>query len=84
MTGRCVFRFHPERARFSLASLHPGETLDGVRAATGFDFDAAGEVPATPPPTAAELALLRGPVAAQMAETYPEFCARVWGVEHAP
>jgi len=79
VTGRCVFRFHPERARFALASLHPGETVDSIRAATGFAFDAEGEIPATPDPTEAELTLLRGPVRAEMLETYPEFCARVWG-----
>jgi glutaconate CoA-transferase subunit B len=79
VTGRCVFRFHPDRARFSLESLHPGETIDGVRAATGFDFDAAAEVPLTPDPSPAELALLRGPVCDEMLETYPEFCARVFG-----
>lgn len=83
VTGRCVFRFHPERARFSLASVHPGETVAGVREATGFDFEAEGDVLETPAPTERELALLRGPVAAQMAETYPEFCARVWGRSQA-
>ena len=42
VTGRCVFRFDPARARFSLESLHPGETLEGVRAATGFDVRRGG------------------------------------------
>jgi glutaconate CoA-transferase subunit B len=80
VTGRCVFRFDPARARFSLASLHPGETLEGVRAATGFAFDVAGEgVGETPGPTDEELALLRGPVCEEMLPTYPEFCARVFG-----
>jgi glutaconate CoA-transferase subunit B len=79
MTGRCVFRFDPGRARFSLESLHPGETLEGVRAATGFDFDAGRSVPETPDATEEELALLRGPVCDEMLETYPEFCARVFG-----
>lgn len=79
VTGRCVFRFHPERARFSLQSLHPGETVESVREATGFAFDAEGEIPATPDPSEAELALLRGTVCDEMAETYPEFCRRVWG-----
>lgn len=78
VTGRCVFRFHPDRARFSLASLHPGETVDSVRAATGFAFDAEGEIPATADPTEAELTLLRGQVCDEMVETYPEFCRRVW------
>ena len=79
VTGRCVFRFDPGRARFSLESLHPGETVDGVRAATGFEFDAGGGVPETPEPTDEELALLRGPVCDEMLPTYPEFCARVFG-----
>jgi glutaconate CoA-transferase subunit B len=79
VTGRCVFRFHPERARFSLASVHPGESVESVRAMTGFAFDLEGEAPQTPAPTEAELALLRGPVCDEMLETYPEFCARVFG-----
>ncbi|PZW38942.1 glutaconate CoA-transferase subunit B [Humitalea rosea] len=78
VTGRCVFSFDAERGRFRLQSLHPGETAAGVRAATGFDYDEATEVPGTPDPTEADLALLRGPIRAEMMETYPAFCARVF------
>jgi len=77
VTGRCVFTF--AAGRFALASLHPGETADGVRAATGFDYDAPPAPATTADPTGAELALLRGPVRARMLSTYPAFCARVWG-----
>ena len=83
VTGRCVFRFHPDRARFSLESVHPGETVESVRDATGFAFDVTGDVPFTPDPTAEELALLRGPICDEMMETYPEFCARVFGRKQA-
>jgi glutaconate CoA-transferase subunit B len=83
VTGRCVFRFHPDRARFSLESVHPGETVESVRDATGFAFDVTGDVPFTPDPTAEELALLRGPICDEMLETYPEFCARVFGRKQA-
>ncbi len=79
VTGRCVFRFDAARARFALDSTHPGESVASIRAATGFDFDAADDVPQTPDPTEQELALLRGPVCDEMLETYPDFCARVWG-----
>jgi len=82
VTGRCVFSFDPRAARFTLASLHPGETAASVRAATGFDYDG-GDAPMTPNPAAEELALLRGPVCAEMRDTYPEFCARVWDREAA-
>ncbi len=78
VTGRCVFRFDAARGRFALASVHPGETVESIRANTGFAFDAGDDVPATPDPTETELALLRGPVRAEMVETYPDFCARVW------
>ena len=52
--------------------------MAGIRADTGFAFDVAAEVAVTADPTGGELALLRGPVRAEMLETYPEFCARVW------
>ena len=83
VTGRCVFRFHPDRARFSLESVHPGETVQSVRDATGFAFDVTGDVPYTPDPSVEELALLRGPICDEMLETYPEFCARVFGRKQA-
>ncbi len=81
VTARAVFRFDPTPARFTLASVQPGETAETIRAATGFDYNAPAVVPATPDPTPAELALLRGPVCEEMAETYPEFCRRVFGRE---
>ncbi len=78
VTNRCVFGFHPAQGRFTLDSLHPGETVQSVRENTGFEFDALADIPATAAPTSQELDLLRGAVAAEMLETYPEFCARVW------
>lgn len=83
VTGRCVFAFHPDRGRFSLASVHPGETVESVKAMTGFTFDIDGDVPETPAPTEEELALLRGPVCDEMMETYPEFCSRVFDRKQA-
>ena len=80
VTGRCVFRFDAAKeggARFTLASRHPGETAESIRAETGFDYDES-DTPETADPSPDELALLRGPVRAEMVETYPEFCARVW------
>ncbi|MBV8094666.1 MAG: CoA synthetase [Acetobacteraceae bacterium] len=79
VTGRCVFKFDPARARFSLASCHPGESPESIRQATGFGYDALPEVPLTPDPSPEELGALRGPVCEAMLETYPNFCRRVWG-----
>ena len=78
LTGKALFSWQKERRRFRLESTHDGED---VRAITGFDFDAPAVVPRTPPPSDAELARLRGPVAREMAANYPEFARRLWGVE---
>jgi glutaconate CoA-transferase subunit B len=80
VTGRCVFSFDRTAARFRLETVHPGETVEGIRANTGFEFDLADPVEQTPEPDAAALALLRGEVGRAIAETYPAFAARVLGI----
>ena len=79
VTGRCVFAFDKQRKRFRLASVHPGHSADEVAEMTGFDFDRPDTVGETPPPDADTLALIRGQVADEIAETYPAFAARVFG-----
>ena len=83
MTGRCVFRFDCRRRRFRLASVHPGHTVEEIARHTGFAYDTPDEVPATPPPEPETLALIRGRIGAEIAETYPAFAARVLGVSAA-
>lgn len=73
VTPLCVFEFDRGRGRFRLRSLHPGVGLEEVAARTGFEFDIPESVPTTPEPTPEQLELLRGPVAADLAEVYPEF-----------
>jgi glutaconate CoA-transferase, subunit B len=77
VTGKALFRWQPDRRRFRLDSVHPGQSAAGVREATGFDYDA-GAVGGTPAPSATELELLRGPVARELALDYAEFVHRVW------
>lgn len=84
VTPFCLFTFDQAKRRFTLASTHPGVTTGQVRAATGFDFDAPGKVPETIPPDDVWLALLRGRVAREIADPYPKFAARVFGVAAAP
>ena len=78
LTGKALFSWQPDRRRFRLESVHPGASADEVRAATGFDYDAPAQVGETPAPTAAELQLLRGPVAAEVAPNYPAFARKLW------
>lgn len=80
VTSLCVFAFDRARGRFTLASVHPGVTADDVRAATGFDYDMPAHVPETPALDAGSLELLRTKVAREVAETYPAFAKRTWGV----
>ena len=79
VTGKALFRWQPERTKFLLESVHPGHDAAAIREHTGFDYDFAEPVPSTPMPSEKELALLRDPVARQIAVNYPEFARRVWG-----
>ncbi|MGH6684222.1 MAG: CoA-transferase [Pseudolabrys sp.] len=81
VTNRCLFSF--ANGRFTLASVHPGHTVEEVVENTGFDFDRPAGVPATPAPSPATLRLLREAVAPQLAEVYPQFAANVFGVGQA-
>ncbi len=60
ITNLCVFDFEPVTKRMRLASLHPGVSVEDVRANTGFEIVMpAGEIPVTAAPTADELRILR-------------------------
>jgi glutaconate CoA-transferase subunit B len=80
ITNRCLFAFDRARKRFRLESVHPGHTVDEVIENTGFDFERPDHVRVTPAPSAETLALMRGTVAPQLAEVYPQFAQRVFGV----
>lgn len=77
LTGLALFAFDKERRRFRLESIHPGHTLEEILDNTGFAFDRPQEVPTTLGPDADQLALLRGRVRGELAETYPRFVASV-------
>ena len=77
LTGRALFSWQREKRRFRLESVHePGD----IGPHTGFSYDSPATVPLTPDPSAEDLALLRGPVAGEMAANYPDFTQRVWGI----
>ena len=81
ITNRCLFSFDRARKRFTLASVHPGHTVEEIVEHTGFEFDRPDDVPVTPAPSAETLKLMRETVAPQLAEVYPQFAQRVFGVE---
>ena len=76
VTGRALFDF--AQGRFTLKSVHPGQTVEDIVRETGFGFER-GAVGSTPPPSGDELALLRGIVRAEVADTYPRFAAKAFG-----
>lgn len=59
VTPLCVMDFHPSTHRARLRTIHPGVTVEDVRAATGFDLGPADGVSVTPAPGPAELDALR-------------------------
>jgi glutaconate CoA-transferase subunit B len=78
LTNLCWFSFDSAARRFRLETIHPGHGLEEVRDNTGFDFDVAADTSTTPLPDAATLALIRGPIAHQIAEAYPRFVKQVF------
>ena len=54
-----VYRFDPETREMVLASWHPGQSVEAVRAATGWDLRLAEGCRQTAIPTAAELEIVR-------------------------
>jgi acyl CoA:acetate/3-ketoacid CoA transferase beta subunit len=59
ITQLAVYDFNPATCRMRLFSLHPGATLDDVKANSGFEIEVPKEYGASPTPTAEELRLLR-------------------------
>ena len=59
ITDLCVLDFAPDTMRMRVRSLHPGKTLEQVRAATGFELKACDPLLTTAEPSDAELTLLR-------------------------
>jgi glutaconate CoA-transferase, subunit B len=59
VTTLAVLRFPEGGGEAFLSSVHPGHTVEEVRARTGWDLRVAPDVIETPPPTAEELAEIR-------------------------
>ncbi len=78
VTPLCVFRFDPARKELVVESAHPGVSVEDLQRRTGFLLGLAAPPPVTPAPTPEELALLRGPVKAALAKTYPRFAEAVF------
>ena len=75
-----MFSFDPGQARFRLESVHGGDTPETVAEATGFAFDLAPRIAETPAPAPDRLKRLRRDIAPRIAEFYPRFAARIWGL----
>ena len=59
ITNLAVMDFHPASRRMRLKSVHPGVTVEQVKAATGFELLLPDRLETTPLPTDEELRLLR-------------------------
>lgn len=59
LTNKAIFDFHPDSRRMRIRSIHPGVTLDDVKAAMGFVPEIPGDIPETEPPSAEQLTLIR-------------------------
>jgi glutaconate CoA-transferase subunit B len=59
ITDMGIYRFDPVTKEMVLDSLHPGVTLDTIRANIGWDVKVAPRLSETPPPTAEEIRIIR-------------------------
>ena len=59
VTNLCVLDFGGPGHTMRLVSVHPGVTVDEVRAASGCEIHAESEIPETRTPTLEELVLVR-------------------------
>lgn len=62
LTPRAVLRVSRTDGRIELESYHPGESIDSVQGATGFELRVPDDVHETPAPTDAELSALHAQV----------------------
>jgi len=79
VTGLARFRFDRARRRFVLSEIHPEHGLDDIRDRTGFEFDCAADLRATPEPDKETLGLIRGRVFDELADAYPQFVEMLRG-----
>ena len=75
LTGLAWFSFDRQQQRFRLESVHPGHSVEEIRDQTGFEFDCPATVPFTRAPEPEILALIRGRIRNEIAETYPRFAS---------
>jgi glutaconate CoA-transferase, subunit B len=59
ITDLAELGFHPENKRMQIQTLHPGVTIEQVRANTGFALEIAGNITLSEEPTVRELRVLR-------------------------
>jgi len=73
LTNMALFDFDREAGGFALRPVHPPFTPADIKKNTGFDYAEPEVVRETPRPDDATLALLRGQILDELAETYPAF-----------
>jgi glutaconate CoA-transferase subunit B len=80
VTNRCLFAFDQTQKGFRLESVHPGHSVAEVIENTGFEFECPADIPETPAPSDETLQTMRNLVAQELAEVYPQFAEKVFGV----
>jgi glutaconate CoA-transferase subunit B len=75
VTSLAVLGFDRAAGRLVLDSYHPGQSIESVRAATGFELPARPMVRETSPPSPEQLRILREEVYPALAGVYPAFAA---------
>jgi glutaconate CoA-transferase, subunit B len=73
VTAKAVMAWDKTAKAWVLTQVHPGTSVDDVRANTGFDLQVLPELCTTQAPTRDELHILRTQVKEKLAKIYPDF-----------
>ena len=73
VTPKAILAWDRQSGGWLLEAVHPGSSVEEVKANTGFDLRTASSFRMTPPPTEKELSTLRTSVREKLKRIYPDF-----------
>jgi glutaconate CoA-transferase subunit B len=76
VTPKALLAWDRQAERWLLESVHPGASVEEVKANTGFELGMLRSFTMTPPPTEKELSTLRTVVREKIKKVYPDFAEK--------
>ncbi|OUU75874.1 MAG: hypothetical protein CBC29_00805 [Methylococcaceae bacterium TMED69] len=78
ITDLCCFKFDRRKGIFKLKSIHPGNSLEEIKAKTGFIFDYSAQTDTTSAPDKIRQKTIGEKVVPELMKIYPKFAMTYW------